>query len=111
MSACRAPIVAVSPIIAGHAIKGPTAKMMRELGMAVAADAVAGHYADLVDGFVLDTEDTALAGRVRALGLEVLVTDTVMTGLDERRALARHVLDFAAQIREKWEPAGGRRNP
>ena len=109
LSACHAPVVAVSPIVGGRAIKGPTAKMMRELEMAVTADAVAAHYADLLDGFVLDTEDAALAGQVRDLGLEVLATDTVMTSLDERRALARRVLDFAARCRKKPEPVRERR--
>ena len=111
LAASRAPIVAISPIVGGRAIKGPTAKMMRELGLAVAADAVAGHYADLADGFVLDTGDAALADRVRALGLEVLVTDTVMTSLGDRRALARRVLDFADRCGKKSEPARERLIP
>ena len=107
--ACEAPVIAVSPIVGGRAIKGPTAKMMGELGMPATADAVAGHYADLLDGFVLDARDAALADRVRGLGLEVLVTDTLMTTLEDRRTLARRVLDFAGGCRKRPRGPGGRR--
>ena len=108
LRACPAPVVAVSPIVGGRSIKGPTAKMMAELGMAVTAVAVAGHYAGLLDGYVLDRADAAAADEVRALGLEVLVTETVMTSLGERRALARRVLDFAGRCGKAREPAGRR---
>ena len=111
LGACPAPIVAVSPIVGGRAIKGPTAKMMGELGMAVTAEAVAGHYADLLDGYVLDSADAAQAEAVRALGLEVLVAETVMTSLGERRALARRVLDFAERCGKRPQPVGGKRAP
>ncbi len=109
LNACPAPIVAVSPIVGGRAIKGPTAKMMGELGMAVTAEAVAGHYAGLLDGYVLDRADADQADRVRDQGLEVLVTETVMRGLGERRALARRVLDFASRCGKAREPARRRR--
>ena len=111
LDACPAPIVAVSPIVGGRAIKGPTAKMMGELGMAVTAASVAGHYADLLDGFVLDGADAAQAERVRELGPEVLVTETVMTSLGARRALARRVLDFAERCGKRPQPTGERRAP
>jgi len=101
LEASTAPVVAVSPIIGGRAIKGPTAKMMRELGMAPSAAAVAQHYGDLLDGFVLDVEDEASADDVRALGIEALVTTTVMTNLVDRMNLARSVLEFAAALRER----------
>src|SRR4030095_4195332 len=54
------PVVAISPIVAGAAIKGPTAKMMRELQIPNDAVAVAGHYRGLLQGFVLDAQDAAL---------------------------------------------------
>ncbi len=92
---CRAPVIGVSPIVGGRAIKGPTAKMMRELGMPSTAAAVARHYGDVLDGFVLDTEDEASVGEVGELGIDVLVTNTVMESLQERAALARAVLTFA----------------
>ncbi len=93
---CAAPIVAVSPIVGGAALKGPTAKMMQELGEEVSAETVARHYGDLIDGFVLDPADAALEQTVRDLGMRTLVTPSVMTSLDERIQLAKAVFDFAA---------------
>jgi LPPG:FO 2-phospho-L-lactate transferase len=95
IAACRAPVVAVSPIIGGRAVKGPTAKMMAELGMPASAKAVADHYAGLLDGFVLDAADRAEAA---AIGLPCLATRTLMTSEDDKRALAAEVLAFARRI-------------
>ena len=92
------PTVAVSPIVGGAAVKGPLAKMMGELGAEVSAAGVAAHYGASIDGFVIDRADAALAGRLRACGLEVAVADTVMKNRSGRRALARTVLDFAAGL-------------
>ncbi len=92
---CRAPVVAVSPIIGGRAVKGPTAKMMTELGMLPSASAVAQRYADLLDGFVIDHED---AEQASALGVPVTVARTLMTTLADREALARVVLETADAI-------------
>lgn len=94
-----APVIAVSPIVGGDALKGPTAKMMRELGLPSSAAAVARHYGDLLDGFVLDTADAALAPEIEAAGLPVLVTDTVMRTLEDRIALARAVMALAERLR------------
>ena len=96
---CPAPVIAVSPIVGGKAVKGPTAKMMRELGLPTDAVAVARHYGDLLDGFMLDNTDEALAGQVRDLGLAVHVTNTVMQSLDDRIALATQVLEFSRVFR------------
>lgn len=90
-----APIVAVSPIVGGRAIKGPTAKMMRELGIPASATAIARHYRGLITGFVLDECDAAHESEVADLGLATTVTQTVMSSLDDRIALAREVLAFA----------------
>ena len=95
IAACRAPVVAVSPIIGGRAIKGPTAKMMAELGLAVSARTVAGHYAGLLDGFVLDAAD---AGEAEAIEVPCLVTPTLMTSEADKRALALEVLAFARRL-------------
>jgi LPPG:FO 2-phospho-L-lactate transferase len=94
---CIAPIVAVSPIIGGRAIKGPTAKMMSELGLPVSANEVAQRYRDLLDVYVLDHADAAAAGE---LGIPVTVAHTLMRTLDDRERLAQHVLSAAdAQAR------------
>lgn len=98
MKETTAPIVAVSPIIGGQAIKGPAAKMMQELGMPVSAFGVAGFYKGLVDGFVIDEEDEASAAEIEALGMSVLITKTFMQTLEDREALAAATLDFAASL-------------
>lgn len=88
------PVVAVSPIVGGKAIKGPTAKMMRELGVPASAEAVARHYAGLATHFVIDEVDAAAEPGVRALGMRTAVAQTVMASLADRIALARAVLDL-----------------
>jgi LPPG:FO 2-phospho-L-lactate transferase len=89
---CAAPVVAVSPIIGGRAVKGPTAKMMSELGFTVSAAAVARRYGDLLDGYVLDRADAANAAE---LGIPVTLAHTLMATLADREDLARRVLASA----------------
>jgi LPPG:FO 2-phospho-L-lactate transferase len=92
---CRAPVVAVSPIIAGKAVKGPTAKMMAELGLPVDAATVARHYDDILDLYIADEEDAAsLAG----LDVPVVLTRTLMQTLADREALARTVIVAAERV-------------
>ena len=95
-----APVVAVSPIVGGAAIKGPAAKMMAELGMPVTAAGVARHYRerDLLDGFVIDDADAGQAAEIEDLGLPTLVTGTVMETLADRERLATETIDFARGI-------------
>lgn len=90
-----APIVAVSPIVGGRALKGPAAKMMAEMGHDISPMTVAGHYADLLDGFVIDAEDEAVRD---AIDMPVLATDTIMSSMDVKRSLAREVLGFAHML-------------
>jgi len=96
LSACAAPVVAVSPIIGGCAIKGPTAKMMAELGMTPSAAAVAERYGDLIDGYVMDAGDAEEAAHVAP---RVTLAPTLMTNLKEREQLARVVLEAADALR------------
>ena len=96
LMACGAPVIAVSPIIGGRAVKGPTAKMMAELGLEASAAGVAARYGDLLDGYVLDEID---AGSVT--GLPVFVAPTLMKTLADRENLARIVLDAADAIGRK----------
>jgi LPPG:FO 2-phospho-L-lactate transferase len=88
-----APCVAVSPIVGGKAIKGPTAKIMAELGVEASALEVARLWAPLIDVFVLDRADADLREAVEALGLRVVVADTVMNTKADKVALAGVVLD------------------
>ena len=87
-------ICAVSPIIGGQAVKGPAAKMYRELGIEPSALAVAKHYQNLVTGFVLDELDTKLEADIQSLNMRTLITKTLMENSDNRRRLAEDVLHF-----------------
>lgn len=92
------PIVAVSPIVGGRALKGCAAKMMLEFGQDVSAATVARHYSGLLDGFVIDAVDAALATDLAAHGLEIRSLPTVMLDDADRDALARGVLEFARDL-------------
>ena len=96
--ACRAPVIAVSPIVGGRALKGPTAKMMAERGVEPGAAAIARHYDGLIDGLVLDEADRQEAAVIAATGVAVEVAATVMTSPGEKRALAQAVLAFAERL-------------
>ena len=97
----RAPVIAVSPVIGGTAVKGPTAKLMRELGLTVGNPAIAEHYAGVIDGLIIDSADAAEAPAVEALGIRVAVTDTLMQRVEEKTALAGFALDFAHALATK----------
>ena len=97
----RVPVVAVTPIVGGRALKGSAGKIMHDLGREPSARAVATEYLRLIDGFVLDSEDSALVEGVRSLGMEAIALPTFMRSLDDRVALAHEVLDFAATIRAR----------
>lgn len=98
LARAKAPKVAVSPIVGGQALKGPAAQMLASLGHEVSAAGVAAIYAGVIDGLIVDRLDAALAPRVEALGMRVLVTDTVMHNDDDRAELARESLAFAQAI-------------
>lgn len=94
----RSRAVAVSPIVGGRALKGPAAALMEQLGMAPSALEVARHYQGLLRGFVLDRVDAAHADAVRDLGMDVLVTDTVMVDAAAKSRLASEVLAFLSGL-------------
>ena len=85
-------VVAVSPIIGGQTVKGPAAKMYRELGIDPSALAVANHYRGLVTDFVLDAIDKQLQGEIQGLNMHAHVTNTLMTSHDERSRLAQEII-------------------
>jgi LPPG:FO 2-phospho-L-lactate transferase len=93
--ASSAPVVAVSPVVAGRVFQPPADGMMSGLGYEVSARGVARLYAPFADAFVLDEQDAAQADDVVALGLQSIVTNTVMAGPAERESLARVVLGAA----------------
>ena len=90
------PVAAVSGIVGGRAIKGPADRILASLGHEATALGVARIYADWVDLFVIDQVDGELEAPIRALGLDVLVTDTIMTDDPARARLASQVLDAVA---------------
>jgi LPPG:FO 2-phospho-L-lactate transferase len=92
------PIIAVSPIVAGKALKGPAAKMMLELKMPATAEAVARQYEGLIDGFVLDNRD---AGSLRKIKIPAIATQSVMVDLDDRVFLARECIRFLNTLQTK----------
>ena len=97
--ASAAPVVAVSPIVAGLALKGPTAKMMAELAVPSTAVAVAAHYGDLLDGFVLDVQDSDLLDDFRGGELAAIAAPTVLRTLADKRRLATIVCEIARELR------------
>lgn len=102
----RAPVVAVSPLVGGQAVKGPTAKILRELGREVSTRTVADHYAGLIDGLVIDHTDAAQA---QSLGIPVQAAATLMHGPGSKRALAQAVIRFADALTQaaarRWRHA------
>lgn len=94
-----APVIAVSPIIGGQALKGPAAKMMNELGMPQSATTVAQHYGDLIDGFVIDSVDADLQGEIEALGVACIVAQSIMKTQQDKIDLAHICIEFAANIK------------
>ena len=93
--ACEAkPVIAVSPIIGGDVVKGPAAKMYRELGIQPSAFAVAKHYQGLLHGFVFDTIDQESAPLIEKLGMKTMNTESIMRDHEGRRRLAKDVLNF-----------------
>jgi len=92
----KKPVVAVSPLVGGKALKGPAAKMYAELEIEPSAVAVARHFGSLLNGYVIDHQDKNLT---KLIGLPTLITDTIMVEREQRQSLAEEVLSFA---REHW---------
>jgi LPPG:FO 2-phospho-L-lactate transferase len=90
-----APVVAVSGIVGGVALKGPADRMLVSLGHEASALGVARQYTGIADVFILDRLDEALAPEIRQLGLRTVVTDTIMAGDAGRARLAAKVLEAA----------------
>jgi len=88
-------VIAVSPIIGGEALKGPAAKMYRELGIRPSVEAVSKHYGDLLDGFVIDELDHELT---KFLPHKILVTDTIMVDSAARHRLAEELIPFIEKM-------------
>jgi LPPG:FO 2-phospho-L-lactate transferase len=95
-----APVVAVSPIVGGQAVKGPAAAMFTDLGQTPSSLAVAQHYAAFLDAILIDQRDAHEAPAICALGLQVALTDTLMTDAPSRLHVADAALALAASLRK-----------
>jgi LPPG:FO 2-phospho-L-lactate transferase len=93
LGAAAAPVTAVSPIVAGAAVSGPAAALMRARGLEVSPLGLARAYAPWLSRLVIDERDWSYARELTGLGLDVVVTDTLMTSGAREIALARRVLD------------------
>jgi LPPG:FO 2-phospho-L-lactate transferase len=96
VAAAHAPVIAVSPLIGNQAIKGPTVKIMRDLGLDASSVTIARQYGELLDGFVLDRADAHLA---RDIEMPTYLASTLMLTLEAKDRLARDVLSFAQSLR------------
>ena len=96
-----APVIGISPIVGGRAIKGPTAKLMAETGINPSALSIAEHYRDILDGLIIDEQDMAEAGAIEALGLQVEVAQTVMNNKQDKIDLAAIALKFAITMKNR----------
>ena len=99
LAAHKAPRVAVSPIVAGKALKGPLGKLMAELGAGADVVAIARHYRGLIDTLVIDEADRAEAGAIEALGIRAVIAQSIMKTHADRVGLARVCLEAAKQPR------------
>jgi LPPG:FO 2-phospho-L-lactate transferase len=98
IQAVSAPVIAVSPIVNGKAIKGPTAKLMREAGIEPSVTNITRHYREIVDALVIDTQDAEHQAAIEDMGIKVKITNTVMTCLEDKQSLASEVLQFASEL-------------
>jgi LPPG:FO 2-phospho-L-lactate transferase len=93
LQSASAPVVAVSPLVGGQAVKGPTAKLMAELGLEVTVEAVARHYGDVIDGILVDERDPPAD-----LAVANMRADTMMRTVEDRVRVAQAALDLAATL-------------
>lgn len=93
-----APVVGVSPIIGGAVVRGMADKLLPSVGAAVSADGVAGLYAGLIDGWVIDNKDAALVDTITSQGVTTIATDTVMDTPERAEGLAMRCLELAAYL-------------
>jgi len=97
-SLAGAPIIAVSPIIGGSAVKGPAAKLMRELGADVSSVGIAQHYQGVINALVIDHQDAGQANAIAALGIEPVICATLMRSNEDKEQLAMTVIDTAERL-------------
>ena len=92
------PVIIVSPIVEGQALKGPTAKMMKELDIDCNVSGIVDFYADIADGIVIDNKDSAYLEKIESRGVKVHISNIVMQSLQDRKDLAREVIRFSKTL-------------
>ena len=95
------PVIAVSPIVAGKALRGPTAKIMNEMGIPISVTSVAQHYQALIDGLIIDERDKIMASEIQSMGIEVEVTNTIMKTNADKIQLAQDLIAFSQTFNTK----------
>ena len=95
LAAVSVPVICVSPIIGGAAVKGPTAKIMTELGLTPSQAAICAHYKGVIDALVVDSSD---AKEAEALGLPVLAVPTLMNDSADKVRVAEAVIALASRV-------------
>jgi LPPG:FO 2-phospho-L-lactate transferase len=103
LRACDVPAIAVSPIVAGRAIKGPAADIMRSLGYTVDPASIGRHYRNFVDVLVIDDRDAASTAEIAALGIAPILASTLMIDRPARRQLAEVVLQAASRLLDRGQ--------
>ena len=99
IKASRAPVIGISPIVGGRSLKGPTAKLMRELGIEPSVLNIAEHYRDVLNGLIIDSQDAEYRNAIEAMGIAVKVCNTLMMNLSDKIQLAEDTLNFAVHLR------------
>jgi LPPG:FO 2-phospho-L-lactate transferase len=94
-------VIAVSPLVQGQALKGPAAKMYRELGIQPCASAVADHYRDLLTGFVFDQQDKEELEKIQRWRIIPLLTNIIMKDEQDRVRFAEEVLNFGESVLDR----------
>jgi len=92
------PRVAVSPIIGGDSVKGPTAKIMEEMGLEVSVMTIANHYENLIDGLIIDNTDEEYIQAIESLGIRVKVSNILMQDSDDKTTLAEETIEFLNEL-------------
>ena len=92
------PRVAISPIIGGDSVKGPTAKIMQEMGLEVNVMTIANHYENLIDGLIIDNTDEEYIQEIESFGIKVKVTNILMHDNDDKTRLAEEAIEFLNEL-------------
>ena len=94
----KKPRVAVSPIIGGNSVKGPTAKIMEEMGLEVSVMTIANHYENLIDGLIIDNADEEYIQAIESSGIKVKVSNILMHDNDDKTRLAEEAIEFLNEL-------------